>query len=99
MTNMKTVIKAEQPNVVVGIRVTSEGKDGYTPQRGVDYWTEEDQAEIKKYIDESTKGVVDDYLSENPPAPQITINGKEPDENGNFNIDIGDVSQNNVVEF
>ena len=28
------------------------GNDGYTPKRGVDYWTEEDIAEIKRYIDE-----------------------------------------------
>lgn len=28
------------------------GEDGYTPQKGVDYWTEEDKAEIKAYIDE-----------------------------------------------
>lgn len=29
------------------------GADGYTPQKGVDYWTEEDKAEIKTYVDES----------------------------------------------
>ena len=27
------------------------GEDGYTPIKGVDYWTEEDKAEIKEYID------------------------------------------------
>lgn len=27
------------------------GKDGHTPVRGVDYWTEEDKAEIQAYID------------------------------------------------
>lgn len=28
-----------------------DGKDGYTPQREIDYWTPEDQAEIKTYVD------------------------------------------------
>jgi hypothetical protein len=28
------------------------GKDGYTPVRGTDYWTEEDIAEIKRYVDD-----------------------------------------------
>ena len=25
------------------------GKDGYTPVKGTDYWTDEDKAEIKSY--------------------------------------------------
>lgn len=28
-----------------------DGIDGYTPQKGVDYWTPEDEVEIKSYID------------------------------------------------
>ena len=27
-----------------------------TPQKGVDYWTEEDKAEIKAYVDEAIWG-------------------------------------------
>lgn len=49
------------------------------------------------------KQIVDDYLEENPPVPQITINGEGPDENGNFVIEIQSGSTtgdtNNVVEF
>lgn len=30
-----------------------DGKDGYTPVRGTDYWTEEDIATIKGYVDEA----------------------------------------------
>lgn len=46
------------------------------------------------------KAIVDDYLEENPPAaPRITINGKEPDENGNFTINVPEDMTNNVVEF
>lgn len=32
------------------------GVDGYTPRRGVDYWTEEDKAEIKGYVDDAILG-------------------------------------------
>lgn len=32
------------------------GEPGYTPVRGVDYWTEEDIAEIKSYVDEAILG-------------------------------------------
>lgn len=32
------------------------GADGYTPARGTDYWTEEDKAEIKGYVDEAILG-------------------------------------------
>lgn len=28
-----------------------DGKDGYTPVRGVDYWTDEDIAVIKSYVE------------------------------------------------
>lgn len=33
-----------------------DGEDGYTPVKGVDYWTEEDKAEIKSYVDEAILG-------------------------------------------
>lgn len=32
------------------------GKDGYTPIRGTDYWTEADKAEIKSYVDDAILG-------------------------------------------
>lgn len=32
------------------------GEDGYTPVRGTDYWTAEDVAEIKSYVDEAILG-------------------------------------------
>lgn len=31
----------------------SNGMDGYTPVRGTDYWTDEDKAEIKAYVDDA----------------------------------------------
>lgn len=52
--------------------------------------------------EEVVEQMVSDYLTENPPVAQkITINGKEPDENGNFVIEIqpGEAQTNNVVEF
>lgn len=33
-----------------------DGKDGYSPVRGVDYWTDADKAEIKSYVDEAILG-------------------------------------------
>ena len=30
-----------------------DGQDGHTPEKGVDYWTEDDKAEIKNYVDEA----------------------------------------------
>ena len=33
-----------------------DGDPGYTPVRGTDYWTEEDKAEIKSYVDEAILG-------------------------------------------
>lgn len=32
------------------------GKDGYSPVRGTDYWTDADKAEIKSYVDEAILG-------------------------------------------
>lgn len=32
------------------------GADGYIPVRGVDYWTDDDKAEIKAYVDEAILG-------------------------------------------
>jgi len=34
----------------------ADGKDGYTPVRGKDYWTDDDKAEIKAYVDEAILG-------------------------------------------
>jgi len=33
-----------------------DGKDGYTPVRGTDYWTDADKAEIKSYVDNAILG-------------------------------------------
>lgn len=35
---------------------TTTAQDGYTPQKGVDYWTEDDKAEIKAYVEEAILG-------------------------------------------
>ena len=32
------------------------GKDGYTPVRGTDYWTDADKAEIKSYVEDAILG-------------------------------------------
>lgn len=51
-------------------------------------------------IDSSeVRTIVDEYLTENPPVANITINGEKPDENGNFVINTQSEVSNNVVEF
>lgn len=34
------------------------GKDGYTPVKGTDCWTDEDKAEIQSYIDSQIGGAL-----------------------------------------
>lgn len=34
------------------------GKDGHTPVKGTDYWTDEDKAEIQSYIDAQIGGAL-----------------------------------------
>lgn len=48
----------------------------------------------------AVKQMVTDYLIENPPVAKVTINGMEPDETGNFNIeDITEGTTHTVVDF
>lgn len=35
-----------------------DGADGYTPRRGIDYWTEEDKAEIHDYISDNSEDTI-----------------------------------------
>lgn len=50
--------------------------------------------------EEDVEKIVDEYLAENPPVAQtITINGKGPDENGNFVINTSADTEDNMVEF
>lgn len=37
----------------IDLKVPAKGKDGKTPVRGVDYWTEEDQNTIKKWVEDA----------------------------------------------
>lgn len=39
-----------------GVPYGEKGEDGETPEKGIDYWTEEDKAEIKSYVDEAILG-------------------------------------------
>ncbi|WHO84880.1 hypothetical protein [Limosilactobacillus oris] len=37
----------------IDLKVPAKGKDGKTPVRGMDYWTEEDQNTIKKWVEDA----------------------------------------------
>lgn len=45
-------VQTDIPDVVVRIEVANQGKDGYTPIKGVDYWTESDRQEIIDEVSE-----------------------------------------------
>ena len=49
--------------------------------------------------EEAVKQIVDDYLEDNPPVPNFTINGKGTDENGNYVVNTSSENTSNVVEF
>ncbi|MBM6776022.1 collagen-like protein [Collinsella tanakaei] len=40
------------------------GEDGYTPKRGVDYWTDADVQEIQDYVDETFVEMTDEEITE-----------------------------------
>lgn len=73
-------IDPEQADVSINIELTSKGEPGYTPQRGVDYWTQEDK-----------QAIVDDVkqeIGELPGGGTVkSVNGKKPDKNGNVVVD------------
>ena len=63
--NVLTITKTDGTTSTFSVRNGSRGRtgpagaagaDGYTPQRGVDYWTEADIAAIKSYVDEAILG-------------------------------------------
>lgn len=75
-------------NLVTSVNGVKADENGNVKVNGV--LTEADKAEI-----------VEDVIASIPVQPQITINGKGPDENGNFVIETqpGATEANNVVEF
>lgn len=46
----------QKSQVRANIGVTGTGADGYSPVRGIDYWTDSDISEIKSYVDEAILG-------------------------------------------
>ena len=106
MSDPKVNIRAEEADARIEIRVSNDGKDGYTPQRGVDYWTEEDQQAIRDYVDETVGDVGGGGgggLTELPVASADELGGVMVgenltiDENGRLSVDTTDgVSEDNT---
>lgn len=68
-------IKEDAENGVFDGEQGLPGENGYTPVRGVDYWTEEDVKEIKSYIDENGGGEVSwNDLKDKPFGEETTFN-------------------------
>ena len=58
-----TVTKGQEPSVSASVDNTKiigipgpKGDPGYTPIKGKDYWTDDDIAQIKSYVDEAILG-------------------------------------------
>ena len=66
------------------------GKDGYTPKKGVDYFTEKDIADIKAYMDKLHKGTLDEVkeIVEKMPIYPIIDTGVTLDDTGNLDRNI-----------
>lgn len=73
-------IEPEKPDVSIEIKVSNEGEPGYTPQRGIDYWTDADKREIVDGVKQE--------IGELPGGGTVkSVNGKSPDKNGNVVVD------------
>lgn len=104
MSDPKVNIRAEEADARIEIRVSNDGKDGYTPKRGVDYWTEEDQQEIRDYVNEAVGDAGGGGgLTELPVASADKLGGVMVgenlaiDENGRLSVDTTDgVSEDNT---
>lgn len=44
------ILKVKQPDGTITTIPLGKGADGYTPQKGIDYWTEEDKAEMTAQV-------------------------------------------------
>lgn len=80
-SNWLTNLFINEAKTVLGRRIGTV-PDEETIHRIVDEYLAENPP-----VTEGVKQIVDEYLVENPPVAQVTINGMEPDENGNFSID------------
>ena len=56
--NTQSLTDSQKTQARKNIGITGTGADGKTPVRGTDYWTDEDKAEIKSYVDEAILGGV-----------------------------------------
>lgn len=52
-------VKATGPQGDAG----KDGEDGYTPQKGTDYWTPDDKAEIKEELEQEWQGIIDEVTN------------------------------------
>lgn len=78
-TNIITVTKTDGSTSTFSVKNGSKGSngaDGKTPVKGTDYWTAADKTGIVNELKNTNLGYVK------------TINGEEPDENGNVNVDV-----------
>lgn len=74
--NTQTLTDKQKEQVKVNIGLTGvglDGKDGYTPVKGVDYWTEADKIELVKAINEG----IPDYVKNSAKALSHKISARQ----------------------
>lgn len=67
MTDVELIISAENSKElkIQGVSLKGDpGEPGYTPQRGIDYWTEEDKAEVVEEATEAAAEAVYDAIGD-----------------------------------
>lgn len=79
-------IEPDKPDVNIKIELSGKGEPGYTPQRGVDYWTDADK-----------QAIVDDVKQEIGELPGGGGGDGEPGEDGGYYIP--DVSEGGVLSW
>lgn len=75
------------------VATINHGVDGYTPVKGVDYWTPEEQGDITSYLKQSLKTYVDNW---SPSYKTVTLTAVGWNENVQT-VDIDDVKTESVV--
>lgn len=91
-----TIVNQDGETVAV-VRHGVDGVDGYTPVKGTDYWTEEEQSEIKESAAEHAKAYIDNWA---PGYITVTLNASEwSASNSNYtqSVDVAGVTANNIV--
>ena len=83
MSQIKTPAATLQFKASGGWYKGEDGKDGRTPVKGVDYWTEEDKLEIINELEDMEEV----HVGDEPDADSDALLWMSPDEDGTFDVE------------